>query len=177
MKPIALSLASVGAGIAVGLLLYPNLGVVTYALTPEAIAEAKTVQIQPGELPADQPFPLLPYIQIDADLSQGEWKIIFARAGCHRCERRLRRGGCDPDGDECVAVVLAEERKDWKLPEECGAVLGHLSPEKIWSFDAPLTVRLSDGRFAKRAPRASGATIPSDRSNHPRESSAAAVKH
>ena len=146
---IAACIASGFVGIAVGSVLYPSLGAVTSVLSPDAIAGAKTVFITPRDLPSDQPFPLLPYIRIDADLSQGEWKVIFARAGCQRCERRLREGGCEPDGQECVAVVLAEEKKDWVLNENCEAVLGHLSSDKIWSFDAPLTLKLTDGRLAK----------------------------
>jgi hypothetical protein len=136
-------------GMAVGSAIYPRLGAVTSMHSPEAVLAADTVIIDPSTLRSGQPFPLLPYIRIDADLSEGDWKIIIARAACRKCERRLRGGECEPEGDERVAVVLAEEKKGWVLSKECEAIVGVLSPDKIWSFEAPLTVWLKDGRFLK----------------------------
>jgi len=151
-QPVALAAAGVGiflVGLAVGSFLYPRLGTVTSMLSPEAIAAANTVIIERSNLHLGRPFPLLPYFRIDADLSRAEWKIILVRAGCRKCERRLRGGDCKPEGQEHVAVVLVEEKKGWVLYKECEAVLGVLSPDKTWSFDAPLTVWLKDGQLLK----------------------------
>jgi hypothetical protein len=150
-QAIALATASTGAlfaGLAIGAVLYPRPGPTATATSAEAIATARSVTIEPGQLRGRTCF-LLPYIRIDADLSRGAWKVILARAHCRKCERRLRSGGCEPDGQERVAVVLAERREGWKLPEDCKAILGHLSPEKTWLFDGPLTLRLIDGRVSE----------------------------
>lgn len=147
----ALLAACIGAmftGLAVGSILYPRPGAMVPATSAEAVAAARTVVIEPAEL-RGRPFFLLPSIRIDADLSVGEWKVILARAGCRMCERRLRSGGCDPDGQERVAVVLAAEREGWVLPEGCRAAVGHLSPDKTWLFDGPLILRLVDGRIVE----------------------------
>ena len=34
-------------------------------------------------------FPLLRYLKIDADLSQGEWTIMFHRHDCSECRRAV----------------------------------------------------------------------------------------
>jgi len=102
---------------------------------------------EPRNLKSDRPFPLLPYIRINADLTQGEWKIIFAKWDCSTCERFLRGGNCKPNGQERVAVVLVIDKEDWTLYQECKAVLGGLSPKKIWRIQTPTTLRLKDGRF------------------------------
>jgi len=151
-QPVALAAACIVifvVGLAAGSILYPRLGAVTSVLTREAIATASTVVIERSNLKPGRPFPLLPYFHIDADLSRGDWKIILARAGCRKCERRLRGGDCKPDGLERVAVVLTEEKKGWALDKECEAILGRLSQDKTWSFDAPLTFWLKDGRLLK----------------------------
>jgi hypothetical protein len=65
----------------------------------------------------------------------------------------LRSGGCRPEGDESVAVVVARGRgesgKGWALPEGCPAVLGELSPDKGWSFDPPMIFRLVDNKVVE----------------------------
>jgi hypothetical protein len=148
---VALVLACISnayIGMAVGSVLFPRLGVVTSALSPEAIQAANTVIIRQSELQPGHPFPLLPYIRIDDDLSRGNWKVILAKAGCSRCEQRLRGSECQPESDERVAVILAKVQTGWTLPESCKAVLGWLSSDKDWTFEAPLIIRLVDGRVS-----------------------------
>jgi hypothetical protein len=147
----ALDAACIGAfftGLAIGSILYPRLGPTATAASPESVAAAGTVVIDPGRL-RGRPFFLRPYIRIDADLSRGQWKVILARPGCRRCEQRLRTGECRPEGAERVAVVLSEEKEGWMAPENCKAVLGSLSRDKTWLFEAPLTLRVTDGRVTE----------------------------
>jgi hypothetical protein len=136
-------------GMAVGSVLYPRLGPLTSLLSPQAIQAASTVIIRQSELQRDRPFPLLPYI-INVDLSRGNWKVILAKPGCSRCEQRLRRGECQPESQESVAVILAKEKTGWTLPESCKAVVGWLSSDKNWDFEAPLIIRLVDGRVSSQ---------------------------
>jgi hypothetical protein len=107
------------------------------------------ITLQESDLRLGQPFVLLPYIEIDADLSQGEWKIIFATLGCRTCEQSLRAGKCKPDGQERVAVILVDSEEEWTLFKECPAVLGRLVPGKTRKVFTPLTLRLKDGRLSR----------------------------
>jgi hypothetical protein len=153
-RALALDAACIGVfftGLAIGSALYPRLGPTATAVSPESLAAASTVVIDPDRLQG-RPFFLHPYIRIDADLSRGEWKIILARHGCPRCEQRLRSGGCRPEGEERVAVIMAEERASWTPPRECEAVLGSLSRDKTWLFEAPLVLRVIGGRVAEVRP-------------------------
>jgi hypothetical protein len=149
IKPVlAISAACIGvflAGMAGGSILYPPQPAGLTATSAEAVATARSVVIDPEQLKG-RPFFLLPYIQIDADLSRGEWKIILALPACRLCERRLRGAACRPEGNEQVAVIFAGAKEGGSLPKECDAVVGHLSREKTWAFHAPLIVRLADGR-------------------------------
>ena len=149
IKPaLALVAVSIGvflAGSGVGSIVYPRPTARIAATSPEAVAAATSVTIDPAQLKG-HPFVLIPFIRIDADLSRGEWKIILAVPGCRLCERRLRGSACQPTGQERVAVVLAEDKEGWTLPAECKAIVGHLSGEKTWVFHPPLIVRLADGR-------------------------------
>jgi hypothetical protein len=150
-RAVAIGAAGIGtflAGLGVGAIVYPHPPAAAAATSPEAVAAAGDVAIDPDQLKG-RPFVLIPFIQIDADLSRGEWKIILARPGCRLCERRLRGSACEPRGQERVAVVLADDKEGWTLPEECKAALGHLSREKTWVFHPPLIVRLVDGRVTE----------------------------
>jgi hypothetical protein len=146
---IAACISSAYIGLALGSILYPRLGAMTLVLSPEAIAAANKVVLDPSELRLGRSFPLLPYIRIDVDLSRGDWKIIMARPGCPRCEHGLRAGECQPESQERVAVVLANEMAGWTLPPNCEAVVGRLSPDKTWLFQAPLIFRLTNGRITQ----------------------------
>lgn len=148
-QALALGAACAGflaGGLAIGSVLYPPSGTSAAGLA-RTIATAKVVTIEPALL-RDGPFLLLPYIDIDADLSHGEWKLIMAKAGCRRCEQRLKSGECRPDGRERVAVILAGEEPGWTVPTECKAIVGHLSSGKTWMFPAPFTLRLTDGQVS-----------------------------
>ncbi len=150
-RALAIGAAGIGtflAGLGVGAIVYPHPTAAAAATSLEAVAAAGDVAIDPDQLKG-RPFVLIPFIRIDADLSRGEWKIILARPGCRLCERRLRGSACEPRGQERVAVVLADDKEGWALPEECKAVLGHLGREKTWVFHPPLIVRLVDGRVTE----------------------------
>jgi hypothetical protein len=135
-------------GLATGSALYPRLGNTTRSLYREAIEAAESVILDTSEL-ANRKLSLLAFIRIDADLSQGRWKLILARAGCPRCESRLRGGECGSEGGERLAVILAEKKKNWKPPSECNAIVGSLDPAKRWIFEAPLVLRLVEGRVVE----------------------------
>ncbi len=132
-------------GMVIGAMIYTRPGLTADASSADAVARAKTVIINPRQL-GNRPWSLLQYITIDADLSHGDWKVIMVRAGCRRCEQFLKSGACTPEGRERVAVVVAGDNEGWAVPNECQAVVGHLSNEKIWQFQAPMTLRLTDGR-------------------------------
>ena len=107
------------------------------------------MNLEQSVLRLGEPFILLPYIQIDADLSQGEWKIIFANSECRTCKQVLRGGGCKPEGQERVAVILVNRDEGWTLYKECQAVLGRLVPGKNWNISTPRTIWLKDGRLSR----------------------------
>jgi hypothetical protein len=149
----AACLAAVLLGLPLGSILYKRSWPITTNLSEDVIRHARIFTIIPGQF-EDRPFYLGPFIRIDADLSKGEWKVILTRPRCRKCDRMLRSGGCQPVGNERVAVVLVEEKKasngtPWALPEGCQAVVGHLDPEKTWHFDPPMTFRLTDGKVTE----------------------------
>ena len=135
-------------GMVIGSILYPRPSFTGDSSSAESVARAKTVIINQGE-PGNRPWSLLPYITIADDLSHGYWKVIMVRAGCHRCEEFLKSGACAPDGRERVAVVVAGDYEGWAVPNVCQAVAGHISKEKTWLFQAPITLRLTDGRVTR----------------------------
>lgn len=143
----AACVGTVAVGLVIGSIFYPPSEPSTTATSAQAIAAAKVVTIDPA-LIRTSPSLLLKYIDIDADLSRGEWKIIMARSGCQRCEQFMRSGQCKPAGRERVAVVLVDEDKGWKPPAECKAIIGHLSGDKTWQVQVPFMFRLIDGRVA-----------------------------
>ena len=113
-------------------------------LSSQLIAESDVFTITPDRF-KDRPFYLADFIRIDADLRRGKWKVILTRPWCPRCDRRLRAIGCEAEGDERVAIVQVGGKQDWPPPRECKAVLGYLTEDKTWIFDAPLIFRLADG--------------------------------
>jgi hypothetical protein len=142
------AVCSLYVGQGIGTSLYPRLGSVTAETSKEAIAAAKTVFVEPGRL-RGRAFPFFDYIQINANLSQGKWKLIFVRPECGRCEQRLRTGTCQPEPGARVAVVLAQAKEGWTLPPECKAILGQLSEQKTWNFETPLILDLVDGKVTE----------------------------
>ncbi len=135
-------------GLATSLILHPQSSTTADATSAYAIAWARTVIINPEQL-QNRPWSLGRQIAIDADLSHGDWKVIIARAGCHRCESYIKSGACNPEGRERVAVVVAGGNEDWAVPTECQAVVGHLSKDKTWMFNPPITLWLTEGRVIK----------------------------
>ena len=136
-------------GIVTGSILFPPYAPVTRNISTDLIEKSKSFTINPSRFQG-QPFFLAPFIRIDADFKQGQWKVILTRPRCRKCDRMLRNGGCTPEGDEQVAVVLARSKEDrdtaWSLPEGCRAVFGELTPDKKWDFEPPLTFRIKDGK-------------------------------
>jgi hypothetical protein len=147
LAPPTLAGAAIGAvfvGVMTGSLLYRKTPPTGLALSRRVIAQTRTFTISPERF-LERPFFLLDFIQSDADLSKGKWKVILTRSGCPRCDRRLRSVGCRPEGDERVALVQAGGKPGWTPPGECQATFGYLSRDKTWVFDAPLTFRVVDG--------------------------------
>ncbi len=135
-------------GTAIGSIVFPLYIPQTSNLDAARIAAAKSFTIEKPRF-LGRPFYLIPSIHIDADLTKGRWKVILTRAGCRRCNRRLRSGLCRTEGDERLAIVLLHDQAGWKPPEGCQAVVGRLDPEKTWDFQAPMTFRLDDGRVLR----------------------------
>jgi hypothetical protein len=147
VQPVPALAAGLGAafvGLMMGSISYQKPPPVTKTLTAQLIANSETFTIDPGRF-RGRPFYLIDFIQIDADLSRGKWKVILTRSRCPRCDRRLRAGGCRPEGEERVAFVQVGGKPDWSPPEPCEGVLGYLSRDKTWDFEAPLTFRVVDG--------------------------------
>jgi hypothetical protein len=131
-------------GLTLGSILYPKKLPVAPNLQAELNSRADRFEIDPNRF-RGRPFFLNRFVRIDADLTRGRWKVILTRPWCPRCDRRLRAVGCAGEGDERVAIVQVGGKQDWPPPRECRAVLGYLSGEKTWVFDAPLIFRLADG--------------------------------
>ncbi|MHB1561880.1 MAG: hypothetical protein ACYC61_30895 [Isosphaeraceae bacterium] len=132
-------------GMAIGSIMFPRFIPVTSNLDESEIARTSSFAIEKPRF-LERRFFLIPFIRIDADLTKGRWKVVLTRAGCRRCNRRLRSSLCRTEGDERLAIVLLHDQAGWKPPEGCQAVVGRLSPDKSWSFEAPMTFRLADGR-------------------------------
>lgn len=132
-------------GMAIGSIMFPRFLAVTTNLDEAQIAAANSFTIEKHRF-LGRRFSLIPSIQIDADLSKGRWKVVLTRSGCRRCNRQLRSSLCRTEGDERLAIVLARKDAGWKPPEGCQAVVGSLDPNKEWSFDAPMTFELEDGK-------------------------------
>jgi hypothetical protein len=140
----AAGLGAAIVGLMMGSMLYPRPLPITRYLSSQVIADSKTFTFHLKQF-RGRPFYLNDFVRIDADLSRGKWKVILTRPRCPRCDRRLRSAGCRPEGDERVAIIQVGGEPDWTPPVECDAVLGHLSGDKTWVFEAPLIFRLADG--------------------------------
>ncbi len=132
-------------GMVIGSIMFPRFLAVTSNLDEAQIAAAKAFTIEKHRF-LGRRFVLIPSIRIDADLATGRWKIVLTRPGCRRCDRQLRSSLCRTEGDERLAIVLARENPAWKPPKGCQAIVGSLAPNKDWSFEAPMTFRLDNGR-------------------------------
>lgn len=136
-------------GATIGSVLYERYIPVTRAISEELIGGSNPFTIDPNRF-RGQPFFLRRFIRIDADLSRGRWKVILTRPGCRKCDRLIRSEGCQPEGDERVAVVLTPRQgaddRDWELPEGCQAIRGELDPKKTWEFQPPLVFHLKDNK-------------------------------
>lgn len=138
-------LAAFFVGMTIGSIMFPRFMAVTSNLDETQIAAVHSFTIEKHRF-VGRRFFLIPFIRIDADLSKGRWKVVLTRSGCRRCNRRLQSSLCRTEGDERLAIVLLHDPAGWKPPEGCQAVVGRLSPDKSWSFEAPMTFRLIDGR-------------------------------
>ena len=121
-------------------------------LTPRSLATLRSpngMNLEESDLRLGEPFIMIQYIQIDADLSQGEWKIIFVDSECRICKQTLRGGECKPEGQERVAVIQVDRNEGWTLYKECHAVLGRMVSSKNWNISTPRTMRLKDGRLSR----------------------------
>jgi len=134
-------------GIVLGMTHYPPLGRVARALSEASIEAADTVFVEPGQL-VGRKCALFRFIKTDCDLSQGTWRLILANPGCSKCEAYLETGGCTVGAGERVLVVVADRAEGWVPPPGCVAPVGRLSPDKRWVFQAPLTLKLTDGRVS-----------------------------
>jgi hypothetical protein len=146
----AACIAALFLGVALGTFLYPKFRPITVNLSVDVIRKSRTFEIDPRRF-LDREFYLIPFIDIDANLAEGEWKVILTRPRCRKCDRMLGSGGCQPVGNECIAVILVDDKTGssgapWTLPEGCKAVLGHLQPGKTWNFDPPLTFRVANNK-------------------------------
>lgn len=135
-------------GMTIGSIMFPRFMAVTSNLDEAQIAAVKSFTIEKHRF-LGRRFFLIPSIRIDADLSMGRWKVILTRPECRRCTRQIQSSLCRTEGDVRVAIVLSHEDAAWKPPSGCRAVVGHLDPNKDWSFEAPLTFELDDGRVAE----------------------------
>lgn len=148
---VELDAACIGAffvGATVGSVLYQRPVNITKLVCNELNSGARTFTVDPKRF-RSQPFCLGRFIRIDADLSRGRWKVILTRPGCRKCDRMLRSGVCQPEGDEQVAVVLPPRKggeKEWSLPEGCQAIRGELDSRKTWDYVPPLIFRVNDGK-------------------------------
>jgi hypothetical protein len=151
----AVGLGAAFVGLVMGAMFYQRKLPTTRELSSQVIAESRTFTIAPERFRGRRFF-LIDFIRIDADLSRGidadlsrgKWKVL-TRPWCPRCDRRLRSGGCRPEGDERVAIIQVGGEPGWPPPGECDAAFGYLSRDKTWVFEAPLTFRLSDGNVTE----------------------------
>ena len=113
-----LAAAGIGAaffGLTIGSMLYPKKLPVAPNLQAELDSKSSRFEIDPDRFRGRRFF-LNRFVQIDADLTRGRWKVILTRAKCPRCDRGVRSAGCSPEGDERVAIVQVGGERDWGPP-------------------------------------------------------------
>jgi Peptidase C39 family len=95
--------------------------------------------------------PLLEFIDIKSQLSNGDWDILLHRPGCSLCESALLRKLEDlrVSGDKGSRLAVIEVPTDSAhagfppLADE-RIVVGHLSDARQWRFSPPVELRIHD---------------------------------
>lgn len=101
-----------------------------------------------------KPFPLLPYIKTEADLSRGQWTLLFIREGCDKCQAELasrealsRQAVGLPLRFATIAVPAVENDsgKTALRSDRSSSADGMLVSRFDWWIKTPLEVELENG--------------------------------
>ena len=95
-------------------------------------------------------FPLLDWIQTDAELDRGRWTVVMHRRGCPKCERLIHdyENGDLQFGSEAVAFVALESCDRTPLrPVFRADSLGCMQGEYSWFAEAPLELHVDDSQL------------------------------
>ena len=90
-------------------------------------------------------FPLVD--EVDVDVSQGQWLLLFHRHDCPKCQSALRRYEevARRSRKERVAVIEVPPYASEGHATFSACVVGHLGAERQWFVQTPVEVRLHDG--------------------------------
>ncbi len=112
--------------------------------------EGQLVILEP-ETWLGKPFPLVQYIDTDAELARGEWLIVLHRHDCAKCADAVPRYAMlanrysSRPGRPTIALVEVPPFGAQYLHEELGVFCGRVRDDREWFVQTPLEIRLQDG--------------------------------
>lgn len=116
--------------------------------------DARHVLLRP-ETWVNQPFPLLPYMDLGPELQTGRWSLLFFSHYCPVChevvEKLLADAPGHPDRAAVARTVLVEVAPSPLSARENERIRQHfkldrLKPAHNWYIDVPTVVQIEDGR-------------------------------
>jgi hypothetical protein len=148
---LVLILATVG-GVAVWQ--YAPAGRAELTVAGEIVGDARTVELRPEKW-LGQRLPLLPYLQTDASLSEGDWIIGFVRIDCSVCEAAVegyeRLAASWPAGHgfpRIIVIDVSRSLEGSQRDSSSSVVRGYLSPSHRWEIPVPIELRIRDGQVS-----------------------------
>jgi hypothetical protein len=118
----------------------------------EAIANRERILLEPEKW-VGRRCPLLPYTDIGAELSRGDWFVVLYHHDCLRCramvpdfEARGRAAAFDPRAPRIAFLaVLPHGEPPWRFAPDSHCRQGRLDESKKWLVRTPAVLRLRDG--------------------------------
>lgn len=98
-----------------------------------------------------KPFPLLQYIDTEAELAQGDWVVLLHRHDCGKCIEAMSRYAMlaeqlsSRSGQPAIALVELPPFGQRHLDEKSGVVCGRLRDDREWFVETPAEIRLQNG--------------------------------
>ncbi len=101
------------------------------------------------------PLPLLPYIDIERELSTGDWNVLVYRPGCATCDALLNHPRGEPltslvdDGTRLAVISLTSDGRDRLAWGPEVAEFGELTSSYDWIISTPLLLNVSNGNVVR----------------------------
>jgi len=102
-----------------------------------------------------KPLPILPYVEISEDLSQGDWLVCLYHADCPKCQallpvldQRARHG----QRVALISVPANGHGQYASIPADSPMTLGRLTEARDWFVSTPALLALSGGTVSRLLP-------------------------